>query len=442
MRRFSRFSAGPAVAAPYAASSRRRSWGELEGWRIIAALGIVALHVWQHAWQRNPATAFHPPAYALFPYLQSLDLFVDFFFVVSGLVLAYPYLKALIEDPDGAGVDRFRGFMVQRYLRVAPVYYAILVFVWSIRNFGARTADWMDLIEHLTFTQWLDPHRIFFSIGPAWSVAVEFWMYPLIPLLFFGARGLARRRSTRWGRAVVGAVIPVLILVVGTTFMTVGKLVWKVPLTNHAYWYSLPAKLDDFALGILLALVVAAAGGRRFGLRWAWTFRIAGAASLALIVAHRYQGSPARYFTIFDNFEVMAHPLATAAFAVLVLPSLLGRRRDAVNHVIGARPFVVAGGFTYALYLVHEPLLRPLTAMGILGGGAGDMLRNWLTILPISFALAIGFYMLIEWPFLRIRTSFDRRTGRSRDYYPHLRGLEVGREGPRVGVSLLPASVE
>lgn len=425
----SRFSAGSAVAPVYRASTRQRAWGELEGWRIVAALGIVAIHVWQQVWGHHHGT--RPPVYDVMQYLQSLDLFVDFFFVVSGLVLAYPYLKALVDDPENARVAGFRGFMVQRFLRVAPVYYAIVVVVWSTRNFGVRTADWADLFEHLTFTQWLDPARIFYSIGPAWSVAVEFWMLPLIPALFFAARPLARRMSRRGSRVAVAMILPGLMIGTSLAFKAAGKLWWKVPYTQHAFWYSLPAKLDDFAIGILLALVVVAAGSRRLPALVGFACRVAGPLGLALIVAHRF-ASPVAYLTRFENFEVMAHPLAAVAFAVLIAPAMLGRRRDPVARVVGARPVVVAGGFTYALYLVHEPLLQPLTTLGLLstGSGIGAMARNWMTVLPIAFAFAVVMHLLIEWPMLRIRASYDRRTGRSRDYYPHLRDVLVGRDGP------------
>ena len=424
----SRFSRGRAVAPPYRSSTRRRGWGELEGWRIIAALGIVAIHVWQHSWGLHPG--FTPPPYGLFPYVQSLDLFVDLFFVVSGLVLAYPYLKALIDDPHQAHVDGFRGFMVQRFLRVAPVYYAILIVVWSARNFGVRTADWLDLVEHLAFLQWVDPRRIFYSIGPAWSVAVEFWMYLFIPALFFAARPLARRISSRRGRAAAGAVLPLVLIGISFAFKIVGKAVWHVPYTNHAYWYSMPSKLDDFAIGLLLALAVALIGPRRMGLPASLLCRVAGVTGLVAVVARRYHGNPVAYFNVFEWFDIFGHTLAALAFAVLLLPAVVGRRRDPVNRVIGARPFVVAGGFTYALYLLHEPLLAPLTALRILGRGSGDMVRNWFTVLPLSFALAVVLYLLIEWPMVRIRASFDRSTGGSRNYYPHLAGVHVDREGP------------
>jgi peptidoglycan/LPS O-acetylase OafA/YrhL len=424
----SRFSRGRAVPPVYETSTRRRTWGELEGWRIIAALGIVAIHVWQHSWGLHPG--FRPPPYSLFPYLQSLDLFVDLFFVISGLVLAYPFLKVLLDDPHRAQVDSFRGFMVQRFLRVAPAYYAILIVVWSIRNFGVRTADWLDLVEHLTFTQWLDPERIFFSIGPAWSIAVEFWMYMLIPGLFFATRPLIRRIRRRSGRVAVCTFVPVLLIAVSSAFKILGKAVWHVPYTNHAYWYSMPSKLDDFGIGILLALVVAASGGRRIRLTACLLCRLAGIAGLVAIVARRYHADPVAYFNRFEWFDIFCHTLASLAFALLLIPAVLGARRDPVNRVIGARPFVVAGAFTYALYLLHEPLLTPLTHLGILGRGSGDMVRNWFTVLPISFVLAVALYLLIEWPMVRIRASFDRRTGRSRDYYPHLADVHVTREGP------------
>lgn len=433
----SRFSLGRAVPSVYRSSTRLRAWGELEGWRIVAALGIVAIHVWQQSWNFNPG--IRPSPYRLFPYLQSLDLFVDLFFVISGLVLAYPYLRALLDDPHDATVDGFRGFMTQRFLRVAPVYYAILIVVWSARNFGVRTADWLDLIEHLTFTQWLDPRRIFYSIGPAWSVAVEFWMYFLVPALFFAARPLARRLSSRPARVAVAAILPIGLLAASLAFKIVGKAVWDVPFTNHAFWYSMPSKLDDFAIGLLLALVVAAAGDRRISLPVCWLCRLVGVAALCAIVARRFHGDPVAYFHTFEWFDIFDHPLASVAFSVLVLPAVLGVRRDRLNRVMGAKAVVVSGAFTYALYLLHEPLLAPLTAIGVLGKGTGDMARNWFTVLPISFALAIALYLVIEWPMLRIRASFDRASGKSRDYYPHLAGVVVGREGPtRANLAAVP----
>ncbi|HET7487456.1 MAG TPA: acyltransferase [Acidimicrobiales bacterium] len=413
----------------YAPSARQRRWGELEGWRIVAALGIVAIHVWQQVWGHH---AGRPPVYHLMPYLQSLDLFVDLFFVVSGLVLTYPFVRALLDDPAGPAPSGFRGFLVQRFLRVAPVYYFVVVVVWSSRNFGFRTADWTDLVEHLTFTQWLDPKRIFYTIGPAWSVAVEFWMLPLIPLLFFAARPLARRLRRRGARAAVASVLPLLLVAVRVAFKAAGKAVWKVPYTEHAFWYSMPSKLDDFAIGMLLALLVALAGARRLPWAAGAVCRLAGAGGLAFIVAHRFHGSPVRYLTRFDDFEVACHPLAAVALGVLVLPALIGRRRGLVNRVVGARPLVAAGAFTYALYLVHEPLLQPLTSIGLLSTGASlaTMARNWALVLPVALAAAVVMYLLIEWPMLRIRAAYDRSTGRSRDYYAHLADVVVTREGP------------
>ena len=65
--------------------------------------------------------------------------------------------------------------------------------VWAWRNPGLP-GDWRDLLLHLTFTQELRPERIFYTIGPAWSLAVEVQFYVLLAVLGgAGRRGCGTR---------------------------------------------------------------------------------------------------------------------------------------------------------------------------------------------------------------------------------------------------------
>ena len=80
----------------------------LDAWRGICALLVAFVHVpVAHAWQN--AEAFH-----------SLQLFVDFFFVLSGFVICHAYGRRLDVDRD------WPGFMIRRFGRVWPLHAAVL----------------------------------------------------------------------------------------------------------------------------------------------------------------------------------------------------------------------------------------------------------------------------------------------------------------------------
>ena len=49
----------------------------------------------------------------------------------------------------------------------------------------------------MTFTSTFDNERFFYTIGPAWSLAVEVQFYLLLALLGVGAQRLARRIGSR-----------------------------------------------------------------------------------------------------------------------------------------------------------------------------------------------------------------------------------------------------
>jgi peptidoglycan/LPS O-acetylase OafA/YrhL len=94
----------------------------LDSWRGIAAC-LVAL--------------FHLDAYSHMygvPFLRNSWLFVDFFFVLSGFVIAADYQQRLL---DGFGVGRF---LVLRLGRLYPLHFAMLaLFVgWDVLRAAPR----------------------------------------------------------------------------------------------------------------------------------------------------------------------------------------------------------------------------------------------------------------------------------------------------------------
>jgi peptidoglycan/LPS O-acetylase OafA/YrhL len=153
----------------------------LDAWRGIAALMVALYRLEADGW-----------LYSL-PFIRNAYLFVDFFFVLSGFVIAHAYLGRL-----GTGTSQMV-FLVRRFGRVWPLHaFLLALFVsfelgrgllWYARSgsfdafAGARAPIpilWDGLLlQTLGFTGptlWNTP---------AWSISTEFWTYCLFALLSF-----------------------------------------------------------------------------------------------------------------------------------------------------------------------------------------------------------------------------------------------------------------
>jgi len=125
--------------------------------------------------------------------LHGLDAFVNLFFVLSAFLLALHYARsALAGIPSPSG----RAFVVRRAARIVPLYVVAILVVWALRN-PVLPGDLTDLAEHLTFTQVYDQQRIFYTIGPAWSLAVEVQFYLALALAGVGACAVCARLEPR-----------------------------------------------------------------------------------------------------------------------------------------------------------------------------------------------------------------------------------------------------
>jgi peptidoglycan/LPS O-acetylase OafA/YrhL len=149
----------------------------LDGWRGIAALAVAVFHlnVLHHAYS--------------WPLVRHAYLFVDFFFVLSGFIIAHAYANQL--------GDRWAAitFAVRRFGRVWPLHAAVLLAYialeclrWGyaaaigqsakVRLFDAGgPVPLADLPAQITLTNGLG---ILSSLSwnlPSWSISAEFWTY-------------------------------------------------------------------------------------------------------------------------------------------------------------------------------------------------------------------------------------------------------------------------
>jgi peptidoglycan/LPS O-acetylase OafA/YrhL len=309
---------------------------------------------------------FHLPVSSHFhalPLTRHGYLFVDFFFVLSGFVIAHAYRKRI-----GSLGDAGR-FLIRRIGRVWPLHVVILAaFVvlelcrlWfrfdSVPPFTRDHAPEY-LITNLLLIQAFNIHDYLTWNGPAWSISVEMGCYVLFAVMLL----------TTPKRFVP---VAVLLAVVGALIV----LNFAPRYMNTTFNFGFPRAAYGFLLGCLVQRIWAAGPIPKAGLvRWL--------EPVSLIAAVAYVSLARGPWTV----------LASLIFAVCiwVFASEAGR----VSRWLSARPLLKLGHWSYSIYMTHMLVItimlivaRKLEIMP--GGRRIDFGSVWLNDL---FALAvIGF---------------------------------------------------
>jgi peptidoglycan/LPS O-acetylase OafA/YrhL len=341
----------------------------LDGLRALAALVVLVHHAQLEVWAESvsPLNYFGRMA-------------VDVFIVLSGFCLMLPALRA-----GGRLRDGTLGFFARRARRILPPYYGALalslLLIWAF--IGEKTGAHWDaslpvtrngVVANLILLQNI-VHR--YEINHAfWSIATEWQIYFLFPLLLLSWRRLGPAVTASLALAASLAVVVLLhgsevtyhfvgLFAVGMLGATLAFSETRVP------WQALAA-------GLWLAV----AGLMAFG----WT---------------RHITSPRGAFC--DTVVGLA--------AMTLVVAAARRPNGWLHQALAARPLARIGLFSYSLYLVHAPLvhlvwqyaLRPLHlgpratfSLLVAAGGPAIVGAAWL------------FFLVLERPFLRAAAPSPR----------------------------------
>jgi peptidoglycan/LPS O-acetylase OafA/YrhL len=298
--------------------------------------------------------------YHLFPAaLPSGYLGVDLFLVVSGFLMASIY-----GEVDRASLG---DFLRRRAWRLLPAYAVIVVLTLAAAGLVLFPYEFAAMKQSALYAALLIPNVGFWlgdtyfqasEIRPLlhlWSLGLEIQFYLLFPLL-----ALAWRRA-RW---MVPAVV--VISLVACLIM--------VEVSPRTAFFLLPFRLWEFGLGFLAAKVLASRRLRP------WIDRIPWAGCLGLLGVCLLMAAP----DLSQN-----HPgwiaLVTCGAAVVFLA--VGAPA-AVMQSLPGRGLARLGRYSYALYLVHYPVIclmfyRPFEGWRGAAGG------------PLEIALALGVIALL-----------------------------------------------
>jgi peptidoglycan/LPS O-acetylase OafA/YrhL len=123
--------------------------------------------------------------------------------------------------------------------------------------------------------------------------------------------------------------------------------------------------------------------------------------ALAAVALHG-EGTP-------DGAYLWADLVVGAAVAVFFVASS-AERPGILARALALRPVVLAGAFSYSLYLIHGPVVELTgTALARLHAGVASGAIVYALLIPLMLAAAYGFYLMAERPFLSpsLRAAID-----------------------------------
>jgi peptidoglycan/LPS O-acetylase OafA/YrhL len=369
----------------------------IDGLRAVAILLVLITHTW--VFFGAPALSFSVAgqsiALASLPAIGHVG--VNLFLVISGFSLAWPFM-------NGSGArERYSlaGFFQRRVQRIVPPYYASIVLIYLLAlgfdfvlrsSFAAQVAQHpptfaalesaSHLWPHLLLIHNLWPDHVSTINGSYWSLALEFQLYLLFPLLIEAMR--------RWGVwRVAGGVLALQLAYRWSLEATLPAQL----LTQHEFVLpaALPGRMFEFAAGIAAAAAVAEPANPIH--RLMREYRGAMVAVLGWLGVAFFASSSHRLPSSVTDLM-----WALGFVALIIMTSV---RATWLSRWLSWRPVAALGLASYSVYLLHQPLIERLGYLTLLRFRPGTAFFIGLALLPVVVAVCLLLFVAVEKPSLR-----------------------------------------
>ena len=305
---------------------------------------------------------------------------VQLFFVISGFLIHYSYLRR-----GGNGLNK-KEFFIKRFFRIYPPYFFALLFFVFVAGRAVLQSKFgiYDFVSHLLMTYNFDSRTYFSFNGSFWSLALELQLYLIYPLFL-------------WIRKKNGIDKTILILFGIYLFFTVSRYF----VSNEYYiflshgnvfknWiiWGLGAWLGENYLNGKQTLPAKAI--------WVWVMFFA--------------CSTLKAFPFMAGFI----DIVWTVFYVILANNYLFSKRT--NPLEWEKALINVGESSYSFYLLHQPILMAL-AGGISIFGLSKVYSAFhvldaIVIFVLIHLLSIGYYQLMEKPSIEAGRKLIKRSSK------------------------------
>jgi peptidoglycan/LPS O-acetylase OafA/YrhL len=352
------------------ANSTIKDYRSLDAYRFLAAT-MVALGHFNEGFQLG-LERFTPLA-------SNFGLFVDFFFILSGFVIALNY------DGRVGSWSAYGEFLWRRFARIWPLHVAVLLFFLGLAFVGYLTGYTFNKPEMISLSAvpanlsmthaWGLVDHLSFNAA-SWSISAEMFVYILFPLLIWPIR--------RWSIASCLLLVAAMIVMMISARNHFGLKPWY----EATYDFGALRAVPSFLLGIIIHRA-SLTMGKCVWCTWPMAHAIFGIALLSI-----HGNIPA---------EIV---IALFGFFVFVAVKAEDNHRETS---FSGKIHQELGNASYALYMVHMPLMTYGMVIARRTSGLGGT-SGWLfaiSFLFLAVVLALWLYKGFEDPWRRKLRSFS-----------------------------------
>lgn len=343
---------------------------QLDGLRAILVLAVMYTH-------------YLPKPYWIFS-IHWGGWAVRVFFIISGFLMTQILLNKRETCPVNAR-ERYqiiKKFYIKRFLRLAPVFYLALLFMYIFNVPNTRETFWWHIfyLSNIHFAITNSYHQY---VAHLWSLAVEFQFYLVWPLvmLFLSKKAIF-----------------ISILVAVPAVLAYRFLCPILGVPEIAMWVLPPYSLDALLLGALLALL--SHHGKISSNDWWFKICAWSGATITVFGGH-----------IFGSSENLVHtgPTLLAIFFSWVVLRAAEGGEGRPWKILQNKTWVNIGKISYGIYVFHlavQYLLEPKLKTLFSTTNAWTDIGTAMTMMLISTALATISWRYFEEPINRYRRHF------------------------------------
>lgn len=375
----------------------------LTGVRGLAALWVWLFHV--HGVAGSPPVLVEYLGLKLTPFFSLGWIGVDLFFVLSGFVLAWPYVG------QDARTFSFPEFMRKRALRVLPAYYAqmAVLLTFAAAGFVWDLPSWQNALAHVFMLHNLNDKWAIAINGPWWTLPIEWQFYFAFPVLI-----ILLSRFGAWRALLCMALL--------TLAWRYGSFQWlqtyapKAPVGSKMVWMGqLPGFLSEFFCGMAAASLAARLWAHPNGARWrarqsSWIFLT----SMILLIGWMY-ALDLNFETYWQGSWWLFVCNISVGFVLAALILGLALDGNLVRNLFANRAMLLLGEISYSLYLWHFVVFGVMWHFGVFNVGSPETLLLRMTLYSIAPVVLFSWlsWWLTERPFLQYRkeTATNRLHG-------------------------------
>ena len=352
--------------------------------RFLAALRVAMYHLvnWDHHtfWWRG---------------LMGIPASVSYFFVSSGFLLTYTYSARFDRDEMQYGK-----FWLGRCARLLPVYFLGLLVALPVLLHSHRAAPGKMFLTVFLLQAWFPRSALYWNT-PAWALSNLAFCYLSLPFLL-----RATRRFSKTACLIFAAAAWLTSLTLSLSYLHLNPdNLTHIDSNNEAFWlyvlkYNPFVHLPEFSIGVLAARLFSATGGfTRAHADYAFAF------STAIIVMILLLGYSIPY-------PVTHTGLLAPLLAILIASIASGAF---IDKILKPKWFVLLGQSSFALYMLHWPLLVFATWYFANRAELGPIGR--LLVVAVIVVLSLALYKWVEAPLTaKLRKSLFKSAGATPKY--------------------------